>query len=154
MGLAAKSLWSEAERGAWKLPDKMTVAEWSEEHRFLDAQNSAEPGQWKNSRTPYMVEVMNTLIDPAIEEVTFMGPTQVAKTEAIFNMIGYIVDQDPGPALYVKGREDDAFSDAHNRLRPMFAESGQLRRHIPTGKAEDFQDLNTHYRSGLHLQGI
>ena len=137
MGEAAREIWSEAEREAWKLPEQITVSEWAEKYRVLDAMNSAEPGPWKNSRTPYMAEVMDAFIDPAFEEITVMASTQVAKSETINNIKGYVVDQDPGPALSVKAREDDAFSDAHNRLRAMFRESEQLRRHIPSGRSAD-----------------
>lgn len=137
MSQAAENLWSEAERDAWRLPEKMTVSEWAEKNRVLDAKNANESGPWKNSRTPYLVGVMDVFTDPGIEEITVMSSAQVGKTESIFNMIGYVADQDPGSALFIKAREDDAFSDAHNRLRPMFAESPSLRRRIPSGKAED-----------------
>ena len=139
MGEAAaeREVWSEGEREAWRLPERINVSEWAEQHRVLDAMHSAEPGPWKNSRTPYLVEVMDAFVDPQIEEITLMASTQVGKTEAIFNVIGYVADQDPGPMLYVKAREDDAYSDAHNRLRAMFRESEQLLRQVPSGRAED-----------------
>lgn len=129
--------WSGGEVEAWKLPEKITVSEWASRYRILDAKNCAEPGQWKNERTPYLSEIMDAFVDPEFEEITLMGSTQIGKTEGIFNMMAYAVDQDPGPMLYVKAREDDAFSDAHNRLRAMFTETNQLGKHIPSGKAED-----------------
>jgi len=137
MNQLSASIWGAIERETWKPPDPITVAEWAEQNRVLDVKNTAESGPWKNSRTPYMAEVMNALVDPRIEEITFMGPSQIAKTESVFNMLGYIADQDPGPTLFVKAREDDAYSDGHNRLRTMFAESPRLLKRIPSGKPED-----------------
>ena len=99
--------------------------------------NSAEPGPWDNDRTPYLREIMDAINDYQITEITVMASTQVGKTESIHNIIGYIVDQDPGPALYVQPREDDAFSNAHNRLRPMFRECKRLKKQIPSGRAKD-----------------
>jgi phage terminase large subunit GpA-like protein len=132
-----ENIWSDSERQAWRPPDLMTVSEWAGTHRILDAKNCAEPGPWKNERTPYMVEVMDAFVDSGIEEITFKKSTQVGGSEAIFNQMGYVVDQDPGPGLYVKAREDDVYSDAHNRLRPMFSESLKLSSHIPSKRAAD-----------------
>jgi len=129
--IRGKTPWEAYQAAAWKPRGRMKVSEWTANNRVLDAKNSAEPGRWKNSRTPYMIEVMDTFGNKRIEEITFMGSTQVSKTETMFNMMGYTVDQDPGPLMYVKAREDDTFSDAHNRLRPMFTESEVLIDHVP-----------------------
>jgi len=135
MALPAENIWTDAEREAWRPPDPITVAEHAAKYRVLDIKNHAEPGPWRNERAPYLPEIMDALIDPRIEELTFMSSTQVGKTSAIENMLGYLVDQDPGPALLVQPREDDVYSYAHNRLRSMFQESAQLRRHCPGGDA-------------------
>lgn len=131
MGLPAENIWSDAEREAWRPPDPITVADHAAKYRVLDAKNHAEPGPWQNARAPYLREIMDAMIDPAVEEITFMASTQVGKSAGIENMLGYVVDQDPGPALLVQAREDDVYSFAHNRLRSMFQESRQLRRHCP-----------------------
>ena len=33
------------------------------------------------------------------EEIIFVKPTQVGGTEAILNMIGYVINEDPSPAM-------------------------------------------------------
>lgn len=129
--------WGEHERRAWSLPERISVSEWAAKYRVLDARNSAEPGQWRNERTPYLMEIMDAFVDPQIEEVTVMASTQVGKSEAIMNMLAYVCDQDPGPVLLVQPREDDVFAFAHNRMRAMFHESEKLRQHIPSGRPED-----------------
>ena len=43
-------------------PEDMKVSEWAERYRMLDRQTSAEPGPWNNSRTPYLVEIMDELL--------------------------------------------------------------------------------------------
>jgi len=133
---AVKTVWEPYQAAAWKPRGLEKVSEWAADNRVLDAKNSAEPGRWKNTRTPYMIEVMDTFGDKRIEEITFMGSTQVSKTETMFNMMGYAVDQDPGPMLYVKAREDDTFSDAHNRIRSMLSESEVLKNHVPSRAPE------------------
>lgn len=49
--------------------------------------------------------------------------TQIGKTEAIFNMIGYAIDQDPGTMLIVYPSDELAKSISKNRLQPMFETS-------------------------------
>ena len=80
---------------------------------------SAEPGQWRNSRTPYLRGIMNAFSDPLIEEITVMASTQIGKTEGMYNMLGYAIDQDAGPALLVLPRKEDAKSISYNRVKPM-----------------------------------
>src|SRR3989338_4805870 len=65
------------------------------------------------------------------EEITVMAASQVGKTEAMFNMLGFIIDQDPGPALVVLPRESDAKSVSCNRVLPMIQSSFALRQHLP-----------------------
>ena len=81
-------------------PEDISVSEWAEKYRVLDT-SSAIPGPWKNSKTPYLVEIMNTLLDSDIEEIVFVKPTQVGGTEAMLNMLAYIAAQDPAPTLAV-----------------------------------------------------
>ena len=125
-----KDIWSEIERQAWKLPRQMSVSEWADEYRILDPMTSAEPGQWRTDRTPYLRGIMDAFTDPHVEEITIMASTQVGKTESMYNMIGYAIDQDPGPALLVMPRQDDAKSVSGNRIRPMLKSSTALARHI------------------------
>lgn len=126
-----KSIWTEAEREAWKLPEKMTVSQWADKNRVLSPLTSAEPGRWKTVRVPYLRGVMDSFTQPGVDEITLMAASQVGKTEAMFNMIGYIIDQDPGPALYVSPREPDAKSISFNRVLPMIQESRALSDKIP-----------------------
>lgn len=84
----------------WVLPNKMTVSVWADTFRRLDAKTSAEPGQWSTNRTPYLKGIMDAFTDPLVDEITVMSASQVGKTEAILNMLGYIIDQDPVRRLW------------------------------------------------------
>lgn len=42
-------------------PD-LTVSEWADKHRKLSSRASAEPGQYRTSRTPYLREIMDALV--------------------------------------------------------------------------------------------
>jgi phage terminase large subunit GpA-like protein len=127
-GLAVETLpliWTDNVRKAWELPREMTVSEWADECRILD-HNSAEPGQWHTGRTPYLRGIMDALRDPLVEDITIMSSTQIGKTEAMLNMLGYAIDQDPAPAMWVHTIEADAKEFCSDRIQPMIRLSPAL----------------------------
>lgn len=99
-------------------PEKrLTVSQWAEKKRILTG--GAMPGPWRNSVTPYLVEIMDAFSDDSIEEIVFVKPTQVGGTTAMENMIGSLVDQDPAPTMVVYPSDDLAETTAETRLVPM-----------------------------------
>ena len=85
-----------------KPPPKLTVSEWADSERRLDAQSSAEPGRWYTSRAEYQRGIMDACSDPSVREVVVMAGAQLGKTEAILNIIGYHMDYDPCPVLVLQ----------------------------------------------------
>lgn len=104
-------------------PEQLTVSEWAEQYRMLDAKSSAMPGPWSNSITPYLVGVMDEFNNYETEEIVFVKPTQIGGTEALQNMIAYIVAQDPSPTMIVYPTDTLAKSVSENRLQPMLKAS-------------------------------
>jgi len=137
----------------WVLPNKMTVSEWADTFRRLDVKTSAEPGQWSTTRTPYLKGIMDAFTDPFVDEITVMAASQVGKTEAMYNMLGYVIDQDPGPTLMVSPRADDAKSVSYNRIRPMIEVSPVLSKYLPEN-LDDITKLEYHFdRMILYFAG-
>lgn len=99
-------------------PEKLTVSEWADKSRILDSKNS-EPGQWNTDRTPYLRGIMDAMNDYRVEEIVFVKPTQVGGTESLNNMLGYIIAQDPDPALIVYPTLELAEYTSKNRITPM-----------------------------------
>lgn len=130
--------WFPEERLAWKPPERLTVSQWADRHRVLDQMRSAEPGPWRTRRTPYLREPMDSFGAPGIEQVTMCFSAQAGKTEVLLNTLGYAIDQDPGPCLFVTRREQDATRLLANAIRPMVDASPQLRRNL-TGHASDWK---------------
>ena len=73
----------------WTPPLDLLPSEWSETYRKLSS-ISSEPGTWRNSRVPYMPEIMDCMSqeDPC-EFVVFQKPVQVAASEGMNNCIGH-----------------------------------------------------------------
>jgi len=111
-------------------PDDLTVSQWASKYRVLSSEASAESGRWRNSRTPYLREIMDAFTDPNVRHLVMVAASQVGKTECELNIIGYIVDQDPGSILYVHPTETDAKEFSRLRIDPMFRDSPTLRKKI------------------------
>lgn len=111
-------------------PEELSTSEWAEVHRYLSSEASAEPGLWRNTRTPYLVEVMDSFNDPNVRHIVMVAASQVGKTEAELNIIGYIIDQDPGSILFIHPTEGDAKEFSRLRIEPMLRDSPSLRRKI------------------------
>lgn len=98
---------------------KLTVGEWAERYRTLP-DTQAEPGPWRNSRTPWAVEPMEALSahHPA-EVVVLQWGSQLAKSETGNNWFGYVVDHEPGTMLMVQPTVSMCEQYSKQRIAPM-----------------------------------
>lgn len=98
--------------------ERVTVSKWAEANRVLPDSNSI-PGPWRNSVTPYLVEIMDAFSDEMVEEIIFVKPTQVGGTSAMENMLASAIAQDPAPAMCVYPSDDLAMRTVESKLDPM-----------------------------------
>lgn len=116
----------------------LTVSEWAEANRYLDGKSSAEPGRWRNDRTPYLRAIMDDLSPSSpIERVVFMKGTQLGGTEAGNNWIGYVVDRAPGPMMAVSPTVELAKRVSRQRIEPLIEASPVLRRLVAPARSRD-----------------
>ena len=102
------------------------VSEWAGKYRILDFKTSAIPGPWRNDKTPYLKEIMDELINYETEEIIFCKCTQVGGSEAMLNMLGYVIQQDPSPIMVVYPTDKLGESTSENRIKPMIKSSPSL----------------------------
>ncbi len=131
-------VWTNEEKDVWRLPDDLTPSEWADDYRRLEPKFSNEAGQWRTARTPYLREIMDSLAEPLVERITVQKATQIGGTELLLNVVGFIIDQAPGPLLYVMPTEDDATGIAGERLRALINETPQVTRHT-TSRLNDLR---------------
>lgn len=122
---------------AMKPPDEISVSQWADKNRRLTSESSAEVGRWRTSRTPYMFEILDCFTDPKVEHIVVVAPSQVGKSEAENNIVGYIIDQDPGPILFVQPTVDDAKRYSEMRIAPMIRETKCLKKKVADPKTRD-----------------
>lgn len=116
----------------------LQVSEWADQYRVLTTKTSAEPGQWRTSRTPYSKEIMDCLSDnhPA-REVIFKKSSQVGGTEILLNWLAYTIDYSPAPIMIVWPRSEDAKRNSKLRIDPLVEESENLAKKIGFAKSRD-----------------
>ena len=110
-----------------KPPEDISVSEWAQKYRMLDAKSAAMPGPWRNDKTPYLTQIMDELNNYETEEIVFCKCTQVGGTEAELNMLGYIIQQDAAPSMIVYPSDKLGESISENRIKPMLKASPTLR---------------------------
>jgi len=88
---------------------------------------------------------MDSFTKPGIHDITFVAGTQLGKTAAEQNMMGYAIDQAPGPMLIVYPTDKLAEFTSQNRIKPMIALSKPL--------AEKF-DAEHSQKLELQFQGM
>ena len=116
-------------RNVLKIPEKLKVSEWAEKYRILDSSSNFK-GRWSNEITPYLIGIMDAINDPYIQEINFCKPTQVGGTEAMLNMLGWIISEDPAPAMIVYPTDDLAKDTSRDRLRPSLLKTEEIKNKI------------------------
>ena len=99
--------------------EDLTVSQFAEKYRVLEERSNSTGGPWRNDKTPYLVEIMDSACDPEIEETIFCKGTQMGATEALLNILGWVAAIEPGPALLVYPSDVLADSVVKNRFLPM-----------------------------------
>ena len=155
--LDARSIYFEAFAEGLRPPPLQTVAEWSERNVVLPKGTTPEPGPWRNTRAPYLVEIMEALsaTDPT-RLVSVMTGAQMGKTSLGNNWLGYVIDQDPAPTMFVLPTVDIAKDVSKERLAPMVAATACLKAKVEDSKSRDSAStiLNKRFPGGrLLLRG-
>jgi phage terminase large subunit GpA-like protein len=113
--------------GALRPRQPLMVSEWAAAHRQLTGSGSAEPGPWRNARTPYLVEPMDALsAHSPVERVVLRFAAQMGKTEVGLNWLGYLIHHCPAPVLVVVPTLEVRARWVRQRLLPMLSQTPAL----------------------------
>lgn len=114
---------------AWKPPASLNPWQWAESNLELSNRATAFPGRYSTDQTPYVKDVLEGFKDPSIRQISLCWSAQSSKTMTMLVMLGYAVDQDPGPVLLVQSSMEAARSFSKNRLQPLLEDCAALARH-------------------------
>ena len=106
-------------------PRKRTRAsQWPERHRILSPKASAEPGPWRNSRNPLLVEVMDCAsASSPVREVVALFCIQFGKSEVEANILGYTMTENPMPIIWALPGEVSMNKIIDQKLNPLIDET-------------------------------
>ena len=126
------------------LPD-LTVSEWADQYRFLP-NTAMEAGKYRSARTPHVAGIMDSFNEPEVEELSIQGSAQIAKTTILENIIGFIIDINPQPILFMAPTQDVAKVFSKEKLDPMFELTPRLRNKISKSKSRDSNNTTLYKR--------
>ncbi len=99
-------------------PPQMSLSEWAEAEVILPASQTFRPGHFRN--WPYMREILDSIADPEIEQVTLQKGVRIGFTTSLVVGIAARVVTDPCPIGYLLPTDDDARRVAVKDVEPLF----------------------------------
>lgn len=135
---------------AFKIQEKLTVSQWAEKYRVLD-ESSNFSGKWSNDITPYLIGIMDTFNDPYVQEINFCKPTQVGGTEAMLNMLGWVIMDDPSPTMIIYPDDELAKDISNDRIKPSLTKTPEIEDRFYRNSSKE---LNLKFRGmSIYLRG-
>lgn len=132
----ATKLFDEVKARVFAPRPKLTVSEWAEKYRVVDAATSPHPGRWSNRNCPHLVGPMDAMGDPLVRHVSIMKPVQCGGTEIVINAVLYWIDCAPGPMFWLWANDKNAVDHNVLRMRPTVKLTPRTASHL-TGKPRD-----------------
>jgi phage terminase large subunit GpA-like protein len=142
----------DAWRAGWRRDPELTIDEWADRHRVLSGDTSAEPGQWRTSRTPYLREVLRELSPSSpTRRVVLMWGAQTGKSEGGFNWIGYVIHHTPGPMMMIQPTVEVAHFVSKERIVPLVQNTPALAERVLENRSRDGNNtiLNKRFHGGF-----
>ena len=125
-------------------PPSLTISQWADKFRILSTESSSEAGKFETSRAIFQKEIMDSINEPAINEVVVLSCSQVGKTEMLLNAIGYYIAYAPAPILVVQPTLEMARAWSQDRLAPMIRDSDILKLKVAEVKSKDSANTVLH----------
>jgi phage terminase large subunit GpA-like protein len=136
-----------AARQALKPPPRLKLSGWADEHFYLSAESSAEPGRW--STLPYQREPMDAMTDTRVAEVTFMKSARVGYTKMLNALIGYHIVHDPCSILLVQPTEDDAKGYSKEEIEPLLRDVPEIGERFVKARNQLDSLLHKRFKGGI-----
>ena len=96
-------------------------------------------GKWSNAVTPYLTGIMDAFNHPHIREIYLCKGSQLGGTEALINMLGYIISEDPGPTMIVYPSDDLAKDISNDKLKPAFRLIPEIRKQFYENSSKELR---------------
>ena len=119
-------------------PEYYRPSQWAERFRVLGEKESSVPGPWSATRNRPLAQLADMAMLPHVRRATWIKPPQIGASQEFRNIFATIMDQDPGPTMFVMPTEDLARELINLHLIPMLKNTDRLQRHL-TGMLHDLK---------------
>ncbi|WP_051790794.1 terminase gpA endonuclease subunit [Endozoicomonas montiporae] len=131
LNLAAKILEPPPRRASWA---------WADAKRVLPP-GSPEPGRWNTNRAPWVKGITESVRDPLYSSVIAVMGAQMSKTDGVLlNSVGWRMDDDPGPVLYIGPTRKNVESISKDRFSKLIKSVPTLDEALAKGKKETINE--------------
>lgn len=134
--------------------DRITVSQWADKYRFLSPVSSAESGQYRTSRTPYLRDIMDCLsVHDSHRKIVFVKAAQIGGTEGASNFVGYAMHIAPAPTMFVQPTDKMVERLSKGRIDPLIENCPELKQRVAPAKSRDSNNTITqkNFPGGLLL---
>lgn len=114
-------------RGAILPPERIDVAAYAAQERYLLNEGGGYVGRWQHDQVPYLVGPMQALTDRRFDTVAIAGPGQSAKTTVAENWFLQSVATDPANMLWYMQTDDGVSAYVRGRINPLIGSHEPLR---------------------------
>lgn len=118
-------------------PPPRTASEWARENRDMP-KTAPIPGRFNPDLTPYISPVVKAFTNPKYNRVVFVMGTQMGKSANMENIVGWRLDDDPVPTLYVAPTSSLIDSTIEPRFMDMFKQCKSLKSRFDKNKSTKY----------------
>jgi len=108
-------------------PPLRNSAEWASSERVMPS-SSPIPGKFDALRNPYIIPIAEAVADFRFNKITAVMGTQMGKSVGLENIVGWRLDDDPTPILYVAPTTSMIDNTIEPRFMDMFRQCESLNR--------------------------
>ncbi|MFY0638698.1 terminase gpA endonuclease subunit [Maricaulis maris] len=128
--------------------EAMSAADWAEKYRYLGAESgSKHVGKWENSRTPYLVEIMDVCgVDHPAQRVSIRGGAQTAKSEGVANAIYHCISTEPRPILVLLPSQDEFQKWNKVKFQTSVDATPELQKHVKAARSKSEDSSTTAFK--------
>ncbi len=117
----------------WARQPRTTPDAWAKANRVYPL-SAGRPGPRDPDLTPYIIAFERFLADDRYETCALITGTQMSKTDGILDVMGWRLDTNPRPQLYVGPSKDFVENQFEPRLMAMFDQAPRLGSLLLRGK--------------------
>lgn len=137
---SVEDIWSKAQEVIKPKP-LITVSQWADAERFLSPEDSMkallEDPKWTHDGFEYLKGFQDAFNDPLVKRITAMKSGQTGFTQGMLNMIGWAINNAPGPMLILYPIEGSAKKFVKRKFDPMIRDTPSLRNRISDAVKRD-----------------